>query len=60
MSDISDNHAGQILDGTATVAELGKAIFRKVLAVASGEQTKSEALGYGEEEFVPWHIGTVM
>jgi altronate hydrolase len=60
MSDDMDINAGQILDGTATVPELGEAIFREVLAVASGEQTKSEALGYGEEEFVPWHIGTVM
>ena len=31
-----------------------------ILAVASGEETKSESMDYGEEEFVPWHIGTVM
>jgi altronate dehydratase len=34
--------------------------LRGGLAVASGQKTKSESLDYGEEEFVPWHIGTVM
>jgi altronate hydrolase len=31
-----------------------------VLAVASGEKTKSEALGLGDNEFVPWQVGAVM
>jgi altronate hydrolase len=30
------------------------------VAVASGEQSKSEALGMGDNEFVPWQIGAVM
>ena len=38
----------------------GEEIFAKVLAVASGEHTKSEDLGYGDLEFVPWQIGAVM
>ena len=29
-------------------------------AVASGEKTKSEALGLGDNEFVPWQVGAVM
>ena len=33
---------------------------RAVLAVASGEKTKSEALGLGDNEFVPWQVGAVM
>ena len=28
--------------------------------VASGQQSKSEAFGYGDHEFVTWQIGTVM
>jgi altronate hydrolase len=28
--------------------------------VASGERSKSEALGYGDAEFTPWQIGAVM
>jgi altronate hydrolase len=31
-----------------------------VLRVASGERSKSEQLGYGENEFVPWQIGATM
>jgi altronate hydrolase len=31
-----------------------------VIAVASGRRTKSEELGYGDNEFVPWQIGAVM
>ena len=33
---------------------------RRCSAVASGEHTKSEDLGYGDNEFVPWQIGAVM
>jgi altronate hydrolase len=36
---------------------LGQRIFERILAIASGEQSKSEALGVGEEEFAPWPIG---
>jgi altronate hydrolase len=42
-----DINAGRILEG-ATVEEVGKEIFEKVLAVASGERTKSELNGVGE------------
>jgi len=31
-----------------------------VLAVASGDKSKSEAQGLGDFEFVPWQIGAVM
>ena len=31
-----------------------------ILAVASGERTKSEKLGLGDNEFVPWQVGAVM
>jgi altronate hydrolase/galactarate dehydratase len=30
------------------------------ISIASGEQTKSEELGFGGVEFVPWQIGAVM
>ena len=32
-------------------------IFRAILATASGERTRSELLGLGDHEFVPWNIG---
>ena len=38
---------------------MGEEIFRHILRVASGEATKSEQLGLGDHEFVPWHLGIV-
>lgn len=60
MADDMDINCGPIADNTATVGDKGQEIFEEIIAVASGKQTKSEALGYGDSEFVPWHIGTVM
>jgi altronate hydrolase len=59
MIDDMDINCGDILDGVS-VAQKGEEIFNRVLATASGERTKSEGLGYGELEFVPWQIGAVM
>jgi arabinonate dehydratase len=59
MLDDMDINCGDILDGT-DVGHKGDEIFRKVLVTASGERTKSEDLGYGDLEFVPWQIGAVM
>jgi altronate hydrolase len=59
MSDDMDINCGDILDGTSLEAK-GQEIFGKVLQVASGAHTKSEDLGYGDLEFVPWQIGAVM
>jgi altronate hydrolase len=59
MEDDMDIDCGDILHGMS-VEEKGREIFAKVLAVASGQHTKSEDLGYGDAEFVPWQIGAVM
>jgi altronate hydrolase len=59
MIEDMDVNAGEILNGT-TVQELGRVIFEELLAVASGKETKSEALGLGEDEFAPWVIGPVL
>ncbi|MBK6004572.1 altronate dehydratase [Ramlibacter ginsenosidimutans] len=55
-----DINCGEIIDGTSSVAEMGERIFRLVLATASGERSKSEQHGYGQNEFVPWQVGAVM
>ena len=55
-----DLNCGEILDKGVSVAEMGERIFQLFLAVASGEQSKSEELGLGDNEFVPWVIGAVM
>src|SRR5690606_33313194 len=53
-----DINCGDILDGVP-LQEKGRQIFEEILAVASGKRTKSELLGYGDNEFVPWQIGAV-
>jgi len=60
MADDMDLDCGTIATGEATVEEKGAAILDCMLEVASGKKTKSEELGYGDMEFVPWHIGAVM
>jgi len=54
-----DVNCGDVLDGVS-IEEKGREIFAQILAVASGEKTKSEGLGYGDAEFAPWRIGAVM
>ncbi len=60
MADDMDINCGLVVDGEASVAEMGEKIFDKILRTASGEQTKSEELGFGDDEFVPWTVGAVM
>jgi len=59
MPDDMDVNAGRILEG-ATVEEVGREIFEKLIAVASGNPSCSEAQGIGEEEFNPWILGATM
>ena len=60
MEDDMDIDFGPIADGEATVAEMGERIFQLLLDTASGAKTKSEILGFGEDEFTPWVLGAVM
>lgn len=59
MQDDMDIDCGTILDGIDTVEEKGREIFAAILATASGRRTRSEELGIGAAEFVPWQIGAV-
>ena len=54
-----DINCGAILDGEVDVDQMGQRIFEAILRHASGEKTKSELLGLGDNEFVPWHLGIV-
>ena len=60
MTDDMDINCGEIIDDTATIEEMGARIFREVLDVASGKPSKSETLGFGDNEFAPWQLGAVM
>src|SRR3954467_11762429 len=55
-----DLNCGEIVDGNATVEQVGQRLFDLMLATASGAKSKSEMHGYGQSEFVPWYLGAVM
>lgn len=59
MGDDIDFNAGQLLEG-ATWEEASQQLFDLVLAVASGQRTRSEAHGLSEHEFVPWQPDAVL
>jgi altronate hydrolase len=59
MIDDMDINCGDIVDGVS-IEEKGREIFDSILRVASGERSKSELLGYGDAEFVPWQVGSTM
>jgi altronate hydrolase len=56
MEEDMDINCGQILDGESDIEAMGEQIFSAMIATASGQPTKSELLGYGEDEFAPWHV----
>jgi altronate hydrolase len=60
MTDDMDINCGEILDGVSSIQELGQRIFQLILETASGRRSRSEAHGFGAEEFVPWMLGAVM
>ncbi len=60
MADDMDINCGSILGGGASVEEMGEQIFQLILKTASGQRSKSELLGYGEDEFAPWHLGATL
>ena len=59
MIEDMDINCGDVIDGVP-LEKKGQEIFEMILRTASGEKTKSEVLGYGENEYVPWYIGAVM
>ena len=60
MPDDMDINCGDIVSAGESIEAKGREILERVLAVASGEKTKSESLGLGDNEFVPWQVGAVM
>jgi len=56
QEDDMDINCGEVIDGTASIQELGQRLFQMMLDAASGKKTKSEQHGYGQNEFVPWQI----
>jgi altronate hydrolase len=59
MVDDMDLDAGQVLQG-ADMETVAAELLDLVVAVASGQPSKSEAQGVGEEEFCPWNLEGVL
>ena len=60
MTDDMDLNCGDVVTGGVSLAQKGAAILDLIIATASGKASKSEALGLGDNEFLPWQIGAVM
>ncbi|MDA7963671.1 altronate dehydratase family protein [Ruegeria sp.] len=60
MADDMDLNCGDIVTNGVSIEAKGQELFEILIRVASGEKTKSEELGFGGVEFVPWQIGAVM
>ncbi|MGW3104398.1 hypothetical protein [Streptomyces sp. NPDC001100] len=51
--------AGPAMSHTDQVA-YGTALFETLMDLASGAESKSEALGFATGEIVPWRMGAVL
>jgi altronate hydrolase len=60
QQDDIDINCGEVVDGQCSLEAMGQRIFQAMLDHASGAPTRSEAHGYGQNEFVPWQLGAVM
>jgi altronate hydrolase len=60
MAEDIDVDCGSVLEGGAGVQQMGEYIFGRLLALASGEKSKSEIADMGEEEYVPWVPGAAL
>jgi altronate hydrolase len=60
MEEDMDINCGTIVDGAESIEAAGERIFRLILDTASGQRSKSELLGFGEDEFAPWVVGATM
>ncbi|MCG7494443.1 UxaA family hydrolase [Thalassobius sp. Cn5-15] len=60
LSEDMDLNCGDIVSDGVSIEDKGEELLELMIRVASGERTKSEELGFGGVEFVPWQIGAVM
>ena len=57
MPEDMDINAGAVVDGEKTLDQVAEEIWERLLAVASGEKSRSESFGMGDDEYIPWGIG---
>ena len=59
MRDDMDVNCGDLINGVP-MPEISQRILDAIIRHASGEKVRSEILGYGNDEFLPWQVGAVM
>ncbi len=59
MRDDMDVNCGDLITGVP-MPVISQRIFDAIIRYASGEKVRSEELGYGNDEFLPWQVGAVM
>lgn len=60
MPEDMDIDCGEVVSGGVDLATMGARIYELLLDTASGQKTRSEEFGYGDNEFVPWKSGAVL
>ena len=60
LAEDMDLNCGDIISDGTSMLDKSLELFELIIDVASGKQSKSEKLGFGGCEFVPWQIGAVM
>lgn len=55
LSDFIDINAGEVLNGTKTLEEMGNIIFNEIMEVVNGKKTKAEIYGFSETSI--WRCG---
>jgi len=60
MPDDMDINCGDVISNDVALADKGEDILNMIIETASGKQSKSEILGLGDHEFLPWQVGAVM
>ena len=59
MGDDMDVNCGDLITGVP-MPVISQRIFDAIIRYASGAKVRSEELCYGNDEFLPWHVGAVM
>ncbi len=59
QQDDIDMNCGSVVDEGADIGALGRQFYEQMIRCASGEYSKSETYGYGQNEFVPWQLSVV-
>jgi altronate hydrolase len=59
MSEDMDLNAGVVLEGE-DLQSVGDRFFEFAIQVASGKKTRSEEMGIGDHEFIPWTVGPTL